>query len=204
MQNEMRKAPGFIAALMATWLCAGAGTAMAQPVSELNAYRAYLNTMVAGWRGAVPSLEWVELALRPDSRQVKQQTERVVFSDIMFASDSEKLSDVGVGRCYLIAQKLKRGTSVKVVIQGHTDHRGSSNLNQKLGVLRAEAVKSQLESFGIPESRMSTVSSGQTSSGADQRADWARATDDRTEFEIDAEEGTSSNQSSESTTNTTF
>jgi len=202
MQNEMRKAPGLIAALMAAWLCVWAGTAMAQPVGELNAYRAYLDTMLAGWRGPALGLEWIELALRPEPRRVKQQTERVVFSDIMFASDSEKLSDVGVGRCYLIAQKLKRGTSVKVVIQGHTDHRGSSNLNQKLGLLRAEAVKSQLESFGIPESRMSTVSSGKTSSGADQKADWARAVGDRTEFEIEAEEGTSSNQSSESTNKT--
>jgi len=189
---------------MAAALCVWAGTAMAQQVHQLNADRAYLNTLLEGWRGPALGLEWVELALPPESRRVKQQTERVVFSDIMFAADSEKLSDVGVGRCYLIAQKLKRGTSVRVVIQGHTDHRGSSTFNQKLGLLRAEAVKSQLESFGIPESRMSTVSSGKTSSDPDQKADWARAVGDRTEFEIEAEEGTSSNQSPESIDKTTL
>jgi len=187
---------------MAAALCVWAGPAMAQQVHQLNADRAYLNTLLEGWCGPAPGLEWVELALPPELRRVKQQTERVVFSDITFAADSEKLSDVGVGRCYLIAQKLKRGTSVRVVIQGHTDHRGSSTFNQKLGLLRAEAVKSQLESFGIPESRMSTVSSGKTSS--DQKADWARAVGDRTEFEIEAEKGTSSNQSPESIDKTTL
>jgi len=200
----MWKAQGILAAFVAAWLCVWAGTAMAQQVGELNAGRAYLNTLLTGWRGPTLGLEWVELALRPESRRVKQQTERVMFSDIMFAADSDKLSDIGVGRCYLVAQKLKRGTSVKVVIQGHTDRRGSSIFNQKLGLLRAEAVKSQLESFGIPQNRMSTVSSGKASSPVDQKADWARAVGERTEFEIEAEEGTGSNQSSESIDKTTL
>ncbi len=204
MRNERRKAPGFIAAVMAVSLCGWAGAAMAQLGGEFNAYRAYLETMMAGWRIPTPGLEWIELVLRPESRQAKRQTERVVFSDIMFESDSEKLSDVGVGRCYLIAQKIKAGTGVKVVIQRHTDHRGASNLNRKLGELRAESVKSQLEGFGIPERRMSTVSSGQKLSPADSKAEWERAVRERTEFEIEAEEGAGSDQSSESSRNATF
>jgi len=132
----------------------------------------------------------------------KQKVERVVFSEMMFANNSDRLSDVGVGRSYLVAQKLKRGTNIRVVVQGRRIG-GSSAQNQQLCLQRAEAVKQELESFGIAESRMSTVKFGRAA--ASFKADWARAVHERAEFEIEAEDrGTSSNESPEPVDQTTL
>jgi outer membrane protein OmpA-like peptidoglycan-associated protein len=143
------------------------------------------------------------MAVRPGTGAQKQKVERVVFSEMMFANNSDLLSDVGVGRCYLVAQKLKRGTNVRVVVQGHSRISGSSALNHDLCLGRAEAVKQQLESFGIAESRMSRVRFGKAA--ASFKADWARAVHERAEFEIEAEDrGTSSNKSPEPVDQTTL
>ena len=48
----------------------------------------------------------------------------------------------------------------KVLIQGHTDERGSSEYNIALGNKRAEAVKRALASLGVTENQMEAVSLG--------------------------------------------
>jgi outer membrane protein OmpA-like peptidoglycan-associated protein len=116
----------------------------------------------------------------------KHKLERVVFSEMMFAKDSEQLSDVGVGRCYLISQKLKQGNDVRVVVPGRGGSDTPSALNQKLCLGRAEAIREELKKFGIAESRMSAVTFGDAS--ASFKADWARGGHERAEFEIEAEE----------------
>ncbi|HTY54728.1 MAG TPA: OmpA family protein [Candidatus Binataceae bacterium] len=116
----------------------------------------------------------------------KHTLERVVFSEMMFAKDSDQLSDVGVGRCYLVSQKLKHGNDVRVVVQGRSGSEVSSTRNEKLCLGRAEAIRKELKKFGISESRMSAVRFGDAS--ASFKADWARGGRERAEFEIEAEE----------------
>jgi outer membrane protein OmpA-like peptidoglycan-associated protein len=116
----------------------------------------------------------------------KHKLERVVFSEMMFTKDSDQLSDVGVGRCYLVSQKLKHGNDVRVVVQGRGGSNASSALDQKLCLGRAEAIREELKKFGIAESRMSAVTFGDAS--ASFKADWARGGHERAEFEIEAEE----------------
>ena len=106
------------------------------------------------------------------------------FSDITFEFDKATLTDLGRGRVYLIAQKLKEGKNVKVEIQGHTDYIGTEDYNKALGLKRAEAVKAELAKLGIDPARMSTVSFGKAKPLIDQKTPWARAVNRRTEFVI--------------------
>jgi len=48
----------------------------------------------------------------------------------------------------------------KILIQGNTDERGTSEYNLALGQKRAEAVLRSLTSLGVPESQMEAVSLG--------------------------------------------
>jgi len=48
----------------------------------------------------------------------------------------------------------------KILIQGNTDERGTSEYNLALGQKRAEAVLRSLSSLGVPESQMEAVSLG--------------------------------------------
>ena len=51
-------------------------------------------------------------------------------------------------------------TSVRVVVEGHCDARGTSEYNLGLGKRRAEAVKAYLVSKGVSADRVDTVSYG--------------------------------------------
>jgi peptidoglycan-associated lipoprotein len=58
------------------------------------------------------------------------------------------------------ADFLKRAPSIKVIIEGHCDERGSTEYNLGLGDRRASAVKQYLVSLGVSADRLSTVSFG--------------------------------------------
>ena len=58
------------------------------------------------------------------------------------------------------ADFLKKYPSIKVVIEGHCDERGSTEYNLGLGDRRASAVKQYLVSLGVSADRLSTVSFG--------------------------------------------
>jgi outer membrane protein OmpA-like peptidoglycan-associated protein len=113
--------------------------------------------------------------------------ERIVFSDIAFDFDKATLTDLGKGRVYLVAQKLKENKSIKVVVEGHTDFIGTDEYNQSLGLRRSNAVREELTRLGISADRMSTVSYGESKPLLDMKTDWARAVNRRVEFEISGE-----------------
>jgi len=56
---------------------------------------------------------------------------------------------------------LKANTSIRLVVEGHADERGSEQYNLALGDRRANAVKQYFISQGIAEARLFTVSYGE-------------------------------------------
>jgi outer membrane protein OmpA-like peptidoglycan-associated protein len=87
----------------------------------------------------------------------------MVLSDdsVKFPVDSAKLSPEAEQRLTTFADKLKSDNrNVYLEIQGHTDSRGSANLNQHLGEERAEAVRLFMNQHGVPLNRMATISYG--------------------------------------------
>lgn len=112
------------------------------------------------------------------------QVEKVELVDVNFLFDKATLTELGRGRVYLIAQKLKDGKNVKIEIQGHADYIGTEDYNKRLGLERAETVKAELVRLGIDPSRISTVSFGEERPLIDQKTPWARAVNRRVEFVV--------------------
>ncbi|WP_111976413.1 peptidoglycan-associated lipoprotein Pal [Algibacillus agarilyticus] len=56
---------------------------------------------------------------------------------------------------------LRDNASVKVVVEGHCDERGTPEYNIALGERRAKAVARYLENLGVSSSQISTVSYGE-------------------------------------------
>jgi len=86
-------------------------------------------------------------------------------------------------RAKAIQQRPELGV---VTIQGHCDERGSAEYNLALGERRAAAVKRYLLDLGVPESRLETVTYGESRPavvGHDEAA-WSR--NRRSEFAGDA------------------
>jgi outer membrane protein OmpA-like peptidoglycan-associated protein len=55
---------------------------------------------------------------------------------------------------------IQKNVSLRLLIQGHSDSRGSDDLNQKLSEKRAEAVAAYLARNGVPSHRLTTVGYG--------------------------------------------
>jgi len=113
---------------------------------------------------------------------------QVYFPDVNFDFDMRRLSDLGRGRVYQIAQLLQKSPGVRVVLEGHTDYKGTEQYNERLGMDRAEAVRQELIRLGVPPERLSTVTFGKSKPILTQQEDWARAVNRRVEVHID--EGT--------------
>jgi peptidoglycan-associated lipoprotein len=87
----------------------------------------------------------------------------LVLSDdaVKFPTNRFALSKEAESKLAEFADKLKsENKNVYLEIQGHTDSVGTSGVNYRLGVDRAEAVRRFLNKQGIALNRMSTISYG--------------------------------------------
>lgn len=85
----------------------------------------------------------------------------LVTEDIYFEYDSSALLPEARELLKRKAEFLVANPQISIVIEGHTDERGTSEYNIALGERRAESVRSFLEGLGVAASRMSTVSYGE-------------------------------------------
>lgn len=102
----------------------------------------------------------------------------MVLSDdsVKFPVDSAKLFQEAQERLTSFVEQLKTDNrNVYLEIQGHTDGRGSEQLNQRLGAERAEAVRVFMSKNGVPLNRMATISYGKAEPVADNRTRDGRA-----------------------------
>ena len=84
-----------------------------------------------------------------------------------------------------IALKMQQNPRLKAIITGHTDARGSERANQRLGLRRAEALKSYLvKDRGIDPGRIEAASAGESQPIADNETAEGRKANRRGEVEL--------------------
>lgn len=81
-------------------------------------------------------------------------------SDIHFDYDSAELSAEARRILEVNAAWLARYPSVRVLVEGHCDERGTVEYNLALGEERARAARDYLRDLGIPDTRMRIISYG--------------------------------------------
>jgi outer membrane protein OmpA-like peptidoglycan-associated protein len=111
---------------------------------------------------------------------------QVFFPDVNFDFDKSNLNNLGKGRVLQIANMLSTVPDMQIVVEGHTDYKGSDEYNMKLGERRAQAVIAELTALGIPESRLSPISYGEGRPIFTEETDWARAANRRVQFTVQA------------------
>ncbi|MEO6238080.1 MAG: OmpA family protein [Vicinamibacterales bacterium] len=82
------------------------------------------------------------------------------LTDSFFALDSAQVGDDQKSALQKDADWLKRWTTVKVMVEGHADSRGSAEYNLALGERRATAVRDYIVNLGIGADRLTVVSKG--------------------------------------------
>jgi outer membrane protein OmpA-like peptidoglycan-associated protein len=88
-----------------------------------------------------------------------QQTNRglvLTVGDVLFATGKAEVAAGGMRSIDKLAEWLKKNPTRNLLIEGHTDNTGPEDFNQKLSQQRADAVRDQLVSRGVPADRITT------------------------------------------------
>jgi len=111
------------------------------------------------------SLTWVALlSLSVAGLMAQGQTTTATKDDweeINFETGSAVLTD-GYPSLLRLAELLTKNPGYKVRVEGHTDNVGSKRANEKLGMQRAQAVKSFLEKYGARPDQITPSTQGLT------------------------------------------
>lgn len=121
-----------------------------------------------------------------DEASLNSSERSVYFPDVAFDFDKANLNQLGKARVRQVSQLLATVPNLKVVVEGHTDYKGTDEYNMKLGSRRAEAVVKELSELGVDPSRMTPVSFGEGKPLFTEDTDWARAANRRVQFSVNS------------------
>ena len=102
-----------------------------------------------------------DVPLGADNLNLPMDGDRSLFAPVYFAYDSSQVNPEEAGKCEQVASYLKKGRGQGVIVEGHTDERGSREYNLALGERRALAVRDYLISLGVDSSKIQTKSYGE-------------------------------------------
>ncbi len=116
-----------------------------------------------------------------DQAAIKRQRlqgllDELMNNDVYFDYDDASLTSEGKSLLQRAATILKTEKAFNVVLEGHTDERGTEDYNLALGNRRAQTVLSYLKSLGVSSSDLDAVSKGEQEpkvEGADESS-WAQ------------------------------
>ena len=102
-----------------------------------------------------------DVPLGADNMDMPMDGDRSLFPPVFFAYDSSQVNPEEAGKCEQVASYLKKSKGQGVIVEGHSDERGSREYNLALGERRALAVRDYLISLGVDSSMIQTKSYGE-------------------------------------------
>jgi len=142
------------------------------------------NKNAAAGQGGVTGSEFNDGGMA-QSDQAGQRGRAIGLETVYFDFDSYQIRDDAKPLLKGNAQTIKgKPNWPTVVIEGHTDERGSEEYNLALGQRRAEQVKRYLVDLGVPATRLDTVSFGESQPAVQGHDESAWKYNRRTEFAL--------------------
>ena len=106
-------------------------------------------------------IQTVEASVK-ENTSVNYETKAILANaTIYFEFDSFKLSSKSIQTLRSAVTAMKENSSIKIIISGHADERGTREYNLALGQRRAESVRDYLAVNGVSKSRVSVKSYGE-------------------------------------------
>jgi len=121
---------------------------------------------------------------------VKEEARGLVITlsgSVLFASSKSALLPAAQNRLNQVADALMETKGRKLIVEGHTDSRGSSSYNQVLSQQRADAVRSYIISRGYPGDLIQARGIGEDRSVADNASAEGRSNNRRVEIIVEPE-----------------
>ena len=114
-----------------------------------------------------------------------KQTERgmvLTLSDVLFDTAAATLKPGAASAIDRLAKYLEQNQESRVIIEGHTDSRGSEAYNEDLSQRRAQAVADELVTRGISSDRLEVIGRGEGFPVANNGTDAGRQQNRRVEI----------------------
>ena len=106
-------------------------------------------------------IQTVEASVK-ENTSVNYETKAILANaTIYFEFDSFKLSSKSIQTLRSAVTAMKENSSIKIIISGHADERGTREYNLALGQRRAESVRDYFAVNGVSKSRVSVKSYGE-------------------------------------------
>ena len=138
----------------------------------------YMDKQEAAMRQQMAASEGVSVKRNQDNLDVNFK------SDLLFDTNSFTLKTGAMDDLAKFAKVLNDYPQTTIIVTGHTDSKGSADLNQKLSERRAEAVKNVLVSEAVAPTRITTVGLGASKPIADNATEAGRAKNRRVDITI--------------------
>jgi outer membrane protein OmpA-like peptidoglycan-associated protein len=103
---------------------------------------------------------------------------------VLFATGKSDLLPIAKEKLNDVAKALKDQGFKEIIVEGHTDSRGSAQANQELSLKRAESVRTHLVGQGIPSDKIRATGLGSDRPVADNKSEEGRANNRRVEIVV--------------------
>lgn len=133
---------------------------------------------------AMAAADSLRLQLQSMTEQREARGRVMTLSGAAFASGQHQLLPEARANLDRIVGFVQRYPDKSVRIEGHTDSRGSANLNQSLSQRRAESVRAALLEEGVDAARLEAVGFGQDRPLADNASEQGRSQNRRVEIVV--------------------
>jgi peptidoglycan-associated lipoprotein len=125
----------------------------------------------------------------PPPRSLEGFVDEPALKDVLFDRDRADILREGTtimvsNARWLLARWLVDNRDYLVLIEGHTDNRGTRDEKHAIAELRAKAAASFLASMGLPDSRLWTVSYGSDRPVCTERSEACAARNRRVHFRV--------------------
>jgi peptidoglycan-associated lipoprotein len=109
-------------------------------------------------------------------KTVDQLNSEAPLADVFFDLDESTIKDDQRAVLQKNMEWLRRWTSARITVEGHTDSRGTNEYNLALGERRAAAVKDYLSGLGLAADRVLVISKGEETPlcAEDNEGCWSR------------------------------
>lgn len=127
-----------------------------------------------------------QLVLQQELSTLKSWQTGRTLGDVLFASNTAELKPGAQEQLYQLVNVLKERPDQNVLIEGHTDNRGSESYNEKLSLRRAQAVQDFLIRNGISPDRIVARGVGEAYPVASNDTNAGRLQNRRVEISLSA------------------
>ena len=181
-QEETERAQQEAAQAMALSELSSAEAEQARRLAEAQSQEAALARREADLASA--AAESLRLQLHTMTATSEARGQVMTLSGDAFASGQSRLRPEARANLQRVVEFVDRFPDKDVLIEGHTDNQGSSNLNQVLSQQRAERVRDALVQEGVASERLTAVGLGMGRPIADNNTAEGRARNRRVEIVV--------------------